>query len=236
MLLLMPVVATLRQLPRNGLDLDKIAEAAGGASPVAALTEMGGSLRTLVETVRLVPDVTGYRLGGSYADAALRVVPNVGLSKAEHDWTDPASLPPNHWITYMVAPWAYASFGGLGFSAIAEPYLNFGVLGVAGYFLLLGGALGWLDRALTRRPSRRFLAITAVVFMPLLVTVRNDFHNFLRPAAWGAAVVLMVEHVHGKRRAVRRSIASGASGTSRPSARAPRMVARPARGARPLTA
>jgi hypothetical protein len=162
---------------------------------------MGGSLRTLVETVRLVPEVTAYRRGGSYVDAALRVIPNVGLIKAAHDWTDPASLPPNHWVTFMVAPWAYATFGGLGFSAIAEPYLNFGVLGVAGYFFGLGALLGWLDLALTRRPSRRFLAITAVVFMPLLVTVRNDFHNFMRPAAWGAAIVLLVEHVHGDRRA-----------------------------------
>ncbi|MCC6765092.1 MAG: O-antigen polysaccharide polymerase Wzy [Deltaproteobacteria bacterium] len=201
LLLLMPVVATLRQLPRNGLDLEAIAAAATEASPVGALTEMGGSLRTLVETIRLVPEVTPYRLGGSYLDAALRIVPNVGLDKASHDWSDPASLPPNHWITYMVAPWAYASFGGLGFSAIAEPYLNFGLAGVVVYFFALGAALGWLDGALTRAPSRRFLAITAVVFMPLLVTVRNDFHNFLRPAAWGAGIVLLVEHVHGDRRA-----------------------------------
>jgi hypothetical protein len=139
---------------------------------------MGGSMRTLVETVRLVPEVTAYRLGRSYVDAAVRVVPNIGVSKAETDWTDPATLPPNHWITYMVAPWAYAAYGGLGFSAIAEPFLNFGIAGVAGYFFALGALLGWLDVALTRRPSRRFLAITAVVFMPLLVTVRNDFHNF----------------------------------------------------------
>ncbi|MCC6848630.1 MAG: O-antigen polysaccharide polymerase Wzy [Deltaproteobacteria bacterium] len=201
LLLLMPVIATLRQLPRNGLDLEAIAAAAAETSPVSALTEMGGSLRTLVETIRLVPATTPYRVGGSYLDAALRIVPNVGLDKASHEWTDPASLPPNHWITYMVAPWAYASFGGLGFSAIAEPYLNFGLAGVVVYFFALGAALGCLDGALTRAPSRRFLAITAVVFMPLLVTVRNDFHNFLRPAAWGAGIVLLVEHVHGDRRA-----------------------------------
>jgi hypothetical protein len=200
LLLLMPMVATLRQLPRNGLDLGKIAAAAAEASPLAALTEMGGSMRTLVETMRLVPEVSDYRLGSSYVDAALRVIPNVGLAKAAHEWSDPASLPPNHWVTYMVAPWAYASFGGLGFSAIAEPYLNFGVLGVAGYFLALGALLGWLDLALARRPSRRFLAVTAVVFMPLLVTVRNDLHNFVRPAVWGAAIVVLVEHVHGERR------------------------------------
>jgi hypothetical protein len=223
MLLLMPMIATLRQLPRNGLDLEKIAEAAADASPIGALTEMGGSLRTLVETVRLVPDVTAYRLGGSYVDAALRVVPNVGLSKSESDWTDPASLPPNHWITYMVAPWAYAAYGGLGFSAIAEPFLNFGIAGVAAYFFALGALLGWLDVALTVEPSRRFLAITAIVFMPLLVTVRNDFHNFMRPAVWGAAIVLLVEQIHGDRRA-----RNGTRRTVRRSARAivPRPVVR----------
>jgi hypothetical protein len=195
-LLLVPVVGALRQLPRNNIGLSAVYEAASEASPLSALTEMGGSLRPLVETLRLVPRDVPHRYGRSYLSAAARLLPNLGLSRAESQWTDPASLPPNSWITYTVAPWSFASFGGLGFSAVAEPYLNFGVAGVLAYFLALGVALGRLDLALARGLSRRKLAIAAVVFMPLLITVRNDFHGFVRPAVWGACLVLLIEKVH----------------------------------------
>ena len=196
-LVVIPAVGMLRQLPRNGVSLAEVRRAALAASPLAALTEMGGSVRPLIETLRLVPAETPYRLGSSYAQAALRVVPNVGLTRAAVDWNDPVSLPPNHWITYLVAPWTYAAYGGIGFSAVAEPYLNFGVAGIAGYFLALGALLGRLDRALAAAPSRRRLALAAVVCMPLLLTVRNDFHGFARAAAWGVAAVLAVEWAHG---------------------------------------
>ena len=204
-LILVPAIATLRQLPRNGVNFATAYEAARAASPLAALTEMGGSLRPLVETLRLVPTDASYRLGSSYLSAAGRLVPNLGLSRADADWRDPESLPPNHWITYAVAPWALASFEGLGFSAIAEPYLNFGIPGVLAYFLALGVVLGRLDLALARGQSRRRLALIAVVFMPLLLTVRNDFHNFVRPAVWGVGLVLLIEQVHGTQRQAQRA-------------------------------
>jgi hypothetical protein len=205
LLTLTPAIAVLRQLPRNEVTPASILDAAASASPLAALTEMGGSLRPLCETLRLVPAEVPYRLGRSYVSAARRVVPNVGFTKAENEWTDPADLPPNHWITYAVDPWTYANFGGLGFSAVAEPYLNFGVAGILAYFLALGAVLGRLDALLVRCASRRILALVAVCLMPLLFTVRNDFHNFVRPALWGMAVVLLIEKVHGRRRLPRRA-------------------------------
>ena len=42
--------------------------------------------------------------------------------------------------------------GGLGFSAVAEPYMNFGPWGVAAAFLLLAYALVWADRLETPGP------------------------------------------------------------------------------------
>ena len=203
---LMPMVAAVRQLPRRDVTLAAIQNAAAAASPLAASSEMGNSVRVLVETLRRVPGEFPYRRGQSYAGALRRVVPNVGLSTSQDDWNDPEAMPPNHWITYVVAPWTYAAFGGLGFSAVAEPYLNFGVAGIVGYFLALGWVLGRVDVALVRRPSRRNVALVAVVLMPLLITARNDFHNFLRPALWGMAVVVVVEWLHGAPRPVSRPV------------------------------
>jgi hypothetical protein len=203
---LMPMVAAVRQLPRRDVTLAAIQNAAAAASPLAASSEMGNSVRVLVETLRRVPGEFPYRCGQSYASALRRVVPNVGLSTSQDDWNDPEEMPPNHWITYVVAPWTYAAFGGLGFSAVAEPYLNFGVAGIVGYFLALGWVLGRVDVVLVRRPSRRNVALVAVVLMPLLITARNDFHNFLRPALWGMAVVIVVEWLHGAPRRVSRPV------------------------------
>jgi hypothetical protein len=198
-LIVIPTIGTIRQLPRSAVTLDEVRTAAAAASPLAALTEMGGSVRPLIETMERVPAESPYRLGGSYAQASLRVVPNLGLTTASTEWSDPESLPPNHWITYLVAPWTYAAYGGIGFSAVAEPYLNFGVAGIAAYFLGLGVLLGRLDRALAAAPARRLLALAAVVLMPLLLTARNDFHGFARAAVWGVAIVMLVEWAHGGR-------------------------------------
>ncbi|MGA8234391.1 MAG: O-antigen polysaccharide polymerase Wzy, partial [Candidatus Acidiferrales bacterium] len=75
------------------------------------------------------------------------------------------------------------NYGGIGFSAVAEPYMNFGLAGVVGYFLLLGFLLVRLEQVSIR--SSHALACWALVLGPLLWTTRNDFTNFFRPAAWG---------------------------------------------------
>jgi len=205
-LVLVPTVATLRQLPRNALSISSIGEAIEEASPLSALTEMGASLRPLAETMRIVPSLEPYRYGRSYLAAATRVAPNLGLSRADDDFSDADELAPDLWITYTVAPWTFAAYGGLGYSGVAEPYLNFGVLGIVGYFLALGFVLGRVDLRLAQVPSRRVLAVTAVVFMSFLLTVRNDIQNFVRPAIWDLALIGIIEVVYGVRsvRTVRR--------------------------------
>jgi hypothetical protein len=49
--------------------------------------------------------------------------------------------------------------------------------------------------------------------MPLLLTVRNDYYNFVRPAVWGVSLVLVTGWVLGVRPArrlpVRRPAALG---------------------------
>ncbi len=225
-LVLVPTVATLRQLPRNAVDLASIRDAAIAASPLAALTEMGATFRPLVETMRLVPEAEPYRLGRTYVAATTRVLPNLGLTRADDDWRDAGELSPDLWITYTVAPWTFAAYGGLGYSAIAEPYLNFGVLGIAAYFLALGLVLGRLEVRLAATPSRRTVALAAVVFMSFLLTVRNDLQNFVRPAVWDVGLIALIEMVHGVRPARRRTIGAGTPRPSRiaPSASAPTLA------------
>jgi hypothetical protein len=103
----------------------------------------------------------------------------------------------------LAAPWKHEHFGGLGFSGIAEPYMNFGLAGVAAYFLLLGAGLVWADSFATSLPTR--LALLASVLGPLLWTTRGSFDSFLRPAIWGVLCVLAARVIADSLYAAKRS-------------------------------
>jgi O-antigen polysaccharide polymerase Wzy len=146
-----------------------------------APAEMGESIRPLVETMALVGP-RSYRYGKTYWIGLKGAVPSTAA------W-DPAAaesideLAPNNWLIAVVDPWTFEHYGGLGFSAVAEPYMNFGIVGVLGYFLLLGFLLLRLDHLSIQ--SSYGLASWALILGPLLWTTRNDSANFFRPAIFG---------------------------------------------------
>jgi hypothetical protein len=179
LLLILPLVRAGRELPLNNrlasISLDDF-------NILDAPAEMGMSIRPLVETVGLVGP-KDLRLGKTYWIAIKGIVPNLALHWEASSTESESDLPPNHWITMMVDPWSYKNYGGLGFSAIAEPYMNFGVFGVIVYFFLLSFFLIYLERLSIR--SAYALAAWALILGPLLWTSRNDFSNFFRPAIWG---------------------------------------------------
>jgi hypothetical protein len=155
-------------------------------APIAAVEEMGGSLRALVHTVEYLENEP-FRWGRTYWQALQSAVPNVAFSWQGGEYLPLERLPPSHWMTLQAAPHTYRAHGGLGFSAVAEPYMNFGVAGVAAYFFLLAALLVATYRWDAAKPSR--MAVWAVVLGPLLWTVRNDFHGFFRPVLLGIACV-----------------------------------------------
>ena len=157
------------------------------SSPFAAVAEMGGSIRPLVHTLVLM-ESEDLRWGSTYVLAARMLVPNLALDWQGGSYQTIEELPPSHWVTRIVEPWIYAHHGGIGFSAVAEPYMNFGIPGVVVYFVVLGFGLVRFDLSAGASPAR--LAIWAMVLGPLIWTARNSFTVFLRPAVWGIALVL----------------------------------------------
>jgi hypothetical protein len=144
--------------------------------------EMGATIRPLVETEALI-GAMNYRYGKTYLTGLKGVAPNLALR-----WEAPATesiedLPPSHWLIAVVDPWTYRNNGGMGFSAVAEPYMNFGIAGVLAYFFLIAFLLTRLERISVH--SSYALASWALIIGPLLWTTRNDFANFFRPAIWG---------------------------------------------------
>jgi hypothetical protein len=96
-------------------------------------------------------------------------------------------------VSRLAAPWNYQNFGGLGFSSVAEPYMNFGPWGVAVAFWLLGYGLVRVDRMELVRPTQ--LACWGMVLGPLLWATRNGAGVFIRPAVWGVALTLLARFV-----------------------------------------
>ena len=151
------------------------------------IVEMGGSLRPLVHTIAYL-DHPSWRWGKTYWQSLGTVWPNLARQWEGAQYLALDDLPPNHWLTVQADPDLYRQAGGLGFSAVAEPYMNFGVAGVLAYFFALGALL---TRAAELRSIRPLpLAACATVLGPLLWTTRNSFEVFFRPALWGLVMVL----------------------------------------------
>ena len=161
------------------------------ADYLGTLEEMGSSFKTLAGTVTLVPEEQPYRLGGSYVAAASYVLPNLG-SELGRGFKRLEQLDPALWITAVMEPATYAVGGGLGYSAIAEPYLNFGFVGVAVFFAIAGALLAASDVRVPGTATGMTIAVRAVVLYPLLVTARNDMTNFVRPAMWGLLILVFI--------------------------------------------
>jgi oligosaccharide repeat unit polymerase len=155
---------------------------------VSAISEMGGSMRTIAYTIELVPSTRNFDYGDSYAYALLTVFPN--LFWKVHPTI--AHELPSSWITWAVDPGTARQGGGLGYSFIAEAYLNFGYVG-APLLMLLGGYLAarfmvWACRG--QRPDR--LAFLACVASSAIFLARAESGVMFRELVWNSALPFLV--------------------------------------------
>lgn len=194
-ILINPAVKEARQ-PYGSL---RSALASLSLSPLYLLMEMGGSLYPFVATLQemAASGENPYWYGRSYLMALRRVVPNISLS-----WQSPErfeDLAPGAWITNQVSPWVFKRGGGIGYSGVAEPYLNFGVPGIIGFFLILGYVLARVDTVVTQKHDLYVTAAVMCAFAALLWTTRNSFTNFVRPATWPLVVIYGVKLLTSRR-------------------------------------
>jgi hypothetical protein len=179
-ILLVPAVRVSRDLGEG------ISPGVRTLDPVQVLLETGGSLHPLVVTAeRIESGKEEPWFGRSYLMAAARVIPNVAVRR---DTPGARTLTPSAWATMHGDPWAFDHGGGIGFSGVAEPYLNFGIAGVVAFFFLLGLLTHVWERSLGGSAFRA--AIGAASFGFLLWTVRNDAMELFRAMAFAAAAVV----------------------------------------------
>lgn len=152
---------------------------------------LGQTGALLAHVLRLVPSQDDYRYGMTYVEGLKQAIPNVSSQIGESPrqavkrgvFTQATfeQLVPSDWLTYRIAPWAFDIGQGVGFTTIGEAYLNFGTVGVAAFFALLGYGLGRLDRVDVAHRPYWFLFCGAFLWH-LMRTVRDDFTNFTKPA------------------------------------------------------
>jgi len=147
---------------------------------VSMLAEMGKSMSPLAHVMQLVPRERGYDMGVGYAYALLTVVPSLFWDR------HPSAVrgTPALWLIEMVDPYAAGQGGGIGFSFMAEAYLNFGMLGVVFVALLMGYLVVRFCLWAERRESMARSVVVAAFLPHLLFFVRQDSTDMPRAFVW----------------------------------------------------
>jgi hypothetical protein len=158
-----------RQAELSLTDFPPAQDARHAPGVASSLNEMGTSIMTVVYTLDLVPALRPFAWGETYLASLEAAIPGLGMERETEEV----------WLTYLVSPETASISGGLGFSFIAEAYLNFGIgapvaLGLAGF--LLGSFAGWSHAA--GRSGR--LAFAACVISIMLFSARASSLSFVR--------------------------------------------------------
>lgn len=205
-LFIIPVVGYLRTLGTYGdiTNADALGQATQYADIGAGFREMGGSIGPLMYTLKLIPHEEPYRYGSTYLSYLLDVIPNVGFTsdrstsraavlevlRSQGKEKALAMMNVGDWASFHIIPEQFAFGGGAGYSGIAEPYFNFGHVGVVLYFVLLGVFLARLD-SLPIFLYRNWLVFGVLIYWHLLPTVRNGFAVFSKPAVFTMIVIIL---------------------------------------------
>jgi hypothetical protein len=140
---------------------------------------MGGTMGSIANTYLLVPSTRAFDYGLGYGYAVLTLVPNmfwdVHPTIAHGTGSD--------WLVWTVDPYGAARRTGLGFSCVAEAYLNFGWLGAAGVMALVGFGFGRLGIA-ARLGDRGWLALVAAFTAFVLRFPRDESASLVRAFVW----------------------------------------------------
>jgi hypothetical protein len=134
--------------------------------PLSGLTELGFSLRPVTASIDYIRNRGEFFYGQTYYFPFIRQVQRfTGLREASI--TDERFI--GNTITRI---YGASGGGGLGFSVVAEAYVNGGMLAI----VLFGFGWGMLLSGLTVRATTPYrLAVLAAIMIPMLINVRNSF-------------------------------------------------------------
>jgi len=148
---------------------------------VSAVSEMGGTATTVAYTVELVPESRPYDYGTSYEFGLLTLLPNLFW-----DLHPTIAHAPGNWLMQTVDPYQAVRGGGVGYSFIAEAYLNAGWVGVILVSGMLGFAFAKLATSFSSTGDLAKIACTAAILAFTLKYARSDCTEVVRGVVWYA--------------------------------------------------
>lgn len=187
---LLPIIGATRTTAFSDLSFQQVTEAYQeiGSPLIALFSETGGSAGTVAWTFTLVPSERPFGYGSSILNSASAVVPN--LTGGTHLAAE-SSL--SSWLAWRTNPQAAAVGGGIGFSAFAEVYFNFGLL----FGVLVTFAMGWLLASISSKLERDSVPVVMIgvggvllSFLPMFA--RADSSMLFRPLVWFILIPLLI--------------------------------------------
>jgi hypothetical protein len=147
------------------------------------IAEMGGSMNTLAYTIDLVPSSRPYDNGAGVVRAVSTLIPNLFWER------HPASAGSyGEWLVKLVNPWLAERGGALGFSVVAEGFINFGPFGGPIYCGLLGFIVAALLVSSTRTHVPATVIFAAITLSVILFYPRSEGSAILRAVVWCSVV------------------------------------------------
>ena len=146
----------------------------------STVNDMGKSLQTVVYTAELVPDDYPYRYGYTYLVNLTEVIPNLFWER--HPAEVYGSL--GKWLTKIVDPNFYKYGGTLGYSCVAEAYINFGYIGLVFIPFLFGYILQKVENRVDALKSPVSYAAFATVALYLMSYPRGESAELVRGIFW----------------------------------------------------
>lgn len=145
--------------------------------------ETGGTLDTVIRSMELVPERFDYFRGYTYYSAIVRIVPKV-VVPAGPDFVSSV------WLTEETTKARDVTTHGVGFSVVAEAYINFG--GSLAPLVLL--AFGWIQGRVERWMvgpdiDPRYFTLFLLVQAAFILHVRNSVVHYFRGSIWAAVLV-----------------------------------------------
>jgi oligosaccharide repeat unit polymerase len=156
----------------------------------SSIAEMGWSLVTVAYTVELVPSVRPFDLGGTYLMALTTAIPNM-FSEVHPAMTYGT---PANWLMETVNPVAFAMGAGLGYSALAETYLNWGWYGVVFGSMVLGWVLGKIHYFSVITPDMAGKVVVASLISLTMTFARGSLCLIVRPFIWYCLAPYLLVH------------------------------------------
>ncbi|NGU66464.1 O-antigen polysaccharide polymerase Wzy [Clostridium perfringens] len=138
---------------------------------VEFIKESGGSQNPLIETMRIIPNYSYYRIGQSYLASIISVIPSFLLFG--HSFTQYAAL--GQWLMkYLNMTY------GPGYSIVAECYYNFGYYGI-----IFAIFLGWCFAKIfyTKRRDNNLnidVMFIAIILSFSIMSTRNSIYLLIR--------------------------------------------------------